>query len=146
MIKITEETKIKELIPDGYEIGSSPIGNGDRGVTIIFKKKEVKDFNWYLKKYIEQSNPSNRHFPFIYEKRIEDTFLCLMTQGNYVAVPFELKIGLLKFICDDLKVTFPYVIHSIAVSNKEALFTTELRGLKDVLSICPKEFINSLFE
>jgi hypothetical protein len=99
---------------------------------VPLKKKEVKDFNLYIEEYFK----AFRHI-HISEIIIPD-LKGLFKENKYLYIPFEIKIGLLKFICDDLghgKVQFVYVLDCI---NKKEV------GFK-LLEICPKEFLYSIF-
>jgi hypothetical protein len=135
-MKITEETKIKELIPSGYELGTNESGYGDSGIVLNFKKKEVKDFNWYKDEFFKKSRMIKSLSPE-YMGGILYHFSC----GGiyYEHIPFEIRIGLLKFICDDLKMSWREFIEDRHKIGKPNVFGK-------VYSICPKEFINSLFE
>ena len=136
-MEITEHTKIKDLIPEGYELSFDKgyclsahlIEDGE--ICLNVKKKEVKDFKWYVKKYFERYNKylntTKDEFP------VNENFI---EKGNYKYVPFEIRIGLLKFICDDLKCDWKLFI-DIRESKPE--FTK-------VCAICPPEFLNSIFK
>lgn len=128
-MKITEETKIKDLISEGYELSTfdcdiMTVGQGKQRIELNFRKKEVKDFKWYANKYQQSLNDSNK----ILTRNI------YVVDNNYDAVPFEFKIGLLKFICDDIGADWMQFL-DIRESKTESLKVTE---------ICPKEFIKSI--
>ena len=138
-MKITEETKIKELIPEGYEFDSAfefdkpeTFINGKPNkiglLTIPIKKKEVKDFDWYYRKYL-----SNFNSPELFDR---DLILHDFKLKNYVVIPFEFKIGLLNFICDDIDTSLIDTLFEIKKQNK---------GFR-VASICPPEFLKSIFK
>ena len=96
-MKITEETKLKDLIPDGYEL------NGTFGldytdvlkVTIPIKKKEVKGFKWYLSNYLTSKEYNTIKGRKISTKDYED--FSKTREGYFEHVSFEFKIGLLSF-------------------------------------------------
>lgn len=138
MIKITEETKIKDIIPEQYEFdscsGNVNFNSGFPTQYIFLKKKEVKDFNWYVNKYFWDENRFC-HILTVSRAGFHDS----MKIGKFEYVPFEFKIGLLKFICDDLKISWKEFI-----DNRDKIHQTV--GCGKVYIICPKEFINSLFE
>lgn len=134
-MKITEETKIKDLIPEGYELDYDSIDKYcSKGVPIVgsllgvsVKKKEVKDFKWYCREYskkVDYFDPI-REVPF---KSLED---------ELKSVPFEFKIGLLKFICDDLKDDILMILTLIRAGQSNMTKTGK---------ICPPEFLNSIFK
>lgn len=133
-MKITEDTKIKDLIPEGYEFNpefSMEYFKSSCNVTIPVKKKEVKDFKWYVKKYFERYNKylntTKDEFP------VNENFI---EKENYKYVPFEIRIGLLKFICDDMECDWKLFID---IKESKPEFTK-------VCAICPSEFLNSIFK
>ena len=136
-MKINGETQLKDLIPEGYESSGNACMSlciGEEHIIISIKKKEVKDFKWYVGEYM---NAAYFNIKYKVHGNICDSF----RSENFDKVPFEFKIGLLKFICDDLGVPFRlYLSGEYAESPK---YETEIRELK---SICPQEFLNSIFE
>lgn len=138
-MKITEETKIKDLIPEGYEFDpESPMEyfKTSCNVTIPVKKKEVKDFKWYVDRYLTEvvNNTISDHIAF---KTIEKLFF----RKEYDSTHFEFKIGLLKFICDDCGVKWWNFAKNYA--TKEDLSKS---FYQKVIDICPAEFLNSIFK
>lgn len=136
-MKITEDTKIKDLIPEGYELKQSywdqmttPSGNF---IPISIKKKEVKDFDWYVRKYLLKIDKDGL------DNLLPLTLRAISFKaGNYASIPFELKIGLLKFICDDMDFYFQeYITHTCSGNETKCTMT--------IKSICPKEFLESIF-
>lgn len=133
-MKITEETKLKDLIPEGYELDSDMSKklfghlDCDSNIFIILKKKEVKDFKWYWNEYSKTGLLRN----------FEGVCIEFETK-HYDNIPFEIKIGLLKFICDGLDLVYlEYIQH---LGNGWGL--DKFKKLKD---ICPPEFLNSIFK
>jgi uncharacterized protein YeeX (DUF496 family) len=134
-MEITNETKIKELIPKGYEVGANITYITHENfnniqipeLRIQLKKKPVKDFEWYIDEYIMHnqllSEPHRN-----YKKRFKDK--------DFEAIPFELRIGLLKFICDDNKYGLPFVLSHIDKYDDG----------DPLLEHCPKKFLDSLFK
>lgn len=132
---ITKETKIEELIPDGYELtgGCSERYSAEHeGIVVYIKKKKVKDFDWYAVQY------SNKSCVFHTRKEI-DSFLYYIGVCDYLNISFEIKIGLLKFICDDLKVSWKEVIHDRFVFGENNTYN-------NFYAICPINFIVSIFK
>lgn len=135
-MKITEETKLKELIPDGYELDPSRLNLTDDSncsyeyIAIPVKQKPKKDFEWYAKEYFNE-----RISKFtIFEK---DKFLEKILYETYKPIPFELRIGLFKYICDDLDVQWTLVL-------EYCVEKPYLDRIKTITNLLPEEFINSL--
>lgn len=129
-MKITEETKIKDLIPEWYELdieSKYEFYETEQKIRIPVRKKEVKDFKWYCEKYFNEITPcynENDHGNII--------------ESDFDHVSFESKIGLLKFICDDLNYSWLEItdMHLDNPKNPDSKFT----------GICPPEFLNSIFK
>ena len=124
-MKITENTTLKELIPEGYEFdycNGKPTNEGKKTeIHIHFKKKPVKDFNWYTETYRNKTDPHLR-FALTLAVKYWD---------------FEYRIGLFKFICDDLKIDWRRCLWG----DTAYILESEIDKVK---SICPEEFLNSL--
>lgn len=136
-MKINGETQLKDLIPEGYEpSGTSGMSlcRGEEHITVSIKKKEVKDFKWYVKNYFSVLFNSGVINGF-------NTYTTNILQKEYHKLPFEFKIGLLKFICDDFGV--PFRLFLSGEYSESPKYGTEIRKLK---SICPPEFINSILK
>jgi hypothetical protein len=128
-MKITPETKLKKLIPEGYQIDYSiqyEVAQLKDSIMIQIKKKEVKNFDWYAQKYFNKIN-KKYNIELVIDSNFED-----------VVFPFEFKIGLLKFICDDIDVNFFTIIDQL--NNKKYSINSI-----EVSDICPKEFLESIF-
>jgi len=130
-MKITEETKIKDLIPEGYEFEKAVSGSSiSPGMQIMiqlwFKKKEVKDFKWYANKYFKDGG--NRLSYQI---------------ADFDSIPFEFKIGLLKFICNDIGVDLFFVLFRLSYKTYDGSVMPTDEKLDHV---CPAEFLNSIFK
>jgi hypothetical protein len=134
-MKITKDTKIGDLIPEEMELGMVN-GEGSNMITIEFKKKEEKNFEWYIDEYF---NNGSGHYSYI-RNGIKSDVIDIYKAGlqvNYGAVPFEIKIGLLKFICKKMKYNLFSVIHSIHTYGAASLKIT---------NIIPVEFLESIFK
>jgi hypothetical protein len=125
-VKITPETKISEFTPEGYEfshISEKKIEYADLTyVPVYIKKKSEKNFEWYVNRY---------------SLKKQYGFNTINNSDHLQS--FEYKIGLLKLICDDLKIQFPLNLST----NMHYLLDSQLAQLK---SICPEEFINSIIK
>lgn len=126
-----EESKIKELAPDGYFIESitdilpSEENVGSIIKLIQFKKHQQKDFCWYVGSYKEHIDSIG----------MSGWNMHNMILGDDYEYPFEIKIGLFKFICDDLGLKYYDEIFNIDLEN----------GMNDKLEkLLPKQFIDSL--
>jgi hypothetical protein len=113
-------------IPDGYELDSGGQNNPNiyDGKPVIFmwlKKVEEKNFNWYVEQY----------------NLIDKYFLDILT-GRFAGIPFEIKIGLLKFICDEIQIDLLDYITSY--------ISGERMPDQRIKNICPKEFLESIFK
>lgn len=121
-------------IPDGYEFKtmlSSIEINGARQISFLVEKKQTKDFNWYIDEYLRED-------PFTTKDEISNHLFTedikeiktKLRSGDYRWVPWEIKIGLFRFICDDIKVSWIYQLPS---------------SMEDPISkIVPIEFYNVL--
>lgn len=138
---ITEETKIKDLIPEGYEFEEVHIGDDDEQRTFIYFKKKQKDFARYIREYFELDNDEDsiRAINYLTLDDIE-TLRVLFIDEMYDTIPFEYKIGLLKFICDDLGLYFFDVIANIHDDYKDDLWECT----EKVLTVCPESFLKSI--
>jgi len=144
-MKITEETKLKELIPEGYEYDPSRLNLTDDSncsyeyIAIPVKQKPKKDFEWYAKEYFNE-----RISKFtIFEK---DKFLEKILYETYKPIPFELRIGLFKYICDDLEIDNENMFYFLTEyknmkANGEKWTTVNFNYLE---TICPKKYLMSL--
>lgn len=122
-MKITEKTKIKDLIPEEYELdidSKHEFYKTKQKIRIPIRKKEVKDFKWYANKYFKDGR-----YRLAYQI------------ADYDSIPFEFKIGLLKFICDDLKDDILMILTLIRAGQSNMTKTGK---------ICPPEFLNSIFK
>lgn len=94
----------------------------------LLKKKEVKDFNWYIDLYIESSIFNEEMHSWHFEK---------LKENKYIDVCFEIKIGLLKFICDDLNIDILYYLRKDFIDNSDEIVK--------IFNICPGKFLDSIF-
>lgn len=133
-MKITKDTKISDLIPEGWKLSNREssrqemLMNGIGQITIPILRKEVKDFDWYWQKYSEEGLLRNWKG------------LCLNFKlKDYDGIPFEMKIGLLKFICDDIKIDISQILYNLSFIENAVVINEKLSN------ICPKEFLDSIF-
>lgn len=157
MKEITSETKLSELIPEGFELSEEPVSEGgvlmpknesDFQYKCIWFKKKQKDFDWYIKQFFttgEYEEPCSKHMSdWLTLDDIADLETRFMDK-NYASIPFEIKIGMLKYICDDVDVHWANMMSFL--NNR---YINKLKGLNSssferVSVLCPKEFLESIF-
>lgn len=96
---------ISVIIPEGYEFKkfADPIlSNGGGALTVLLKKKQTKDFDFYVDEYLRSDDyTTNDMLCNWLEKDQLDKIGNNLKQNKLQFVPWEVKIGLLKFICKD---------------------------------------------
>lgn len=133
-MEITNNTKIRDLIPKGFEITENTIcglSGNDKNCELkitIYKKEEVKNFDYYIRYYFTQRDI--RWNVSTIKGYVQDLFF----REDYKNIPFEIKIGLLKFICDDLDLLFYTTYHYICNDS-------HTRNYERISKICPNQFL-----
>lgn len=146
-MKITEDTKIKDIIPEGWELKvvefappvylEESLVNNIGQVCIPLVKKPEKEFRWYYGEYMKLNRESR--CPWL-TKEANDYSYDLFVGENYDDIEFEVKIGLLKFICDDIKLSLYDMYHYLRV-----YYVDDMPSKFDTIySIVPSEFMDSL--
>lgn len=133
----TPETTIKGLIPEGWEFNgvSDPIIDGDSSIITIHMSK-IKDMYWYTEGYIAYRDSSNGYGTILPE------MLEAFEQKKYTDIPFEIKIGLLRFICDDLGIRITRTLgdfEAMQIGN-----TASFQSTQTIIDIVGTDFINSI--
>lgn len=152
MKPITEETKIKDLIPDGYEFKHAESADAfaeEEGVVTfvtIHRNKKQKTFEDYVGGYT--SVLPDRIGTSIMSCIESDGRTCLkniLNKEYFYKVPFEFKIGLLKFICDDMKVNWN---NYLEYKKDQYMGMEGLIGVEfiEIESVVPNEFVQSIFK
>lgn len=98
---------------------------------------EEEDFERYVEEYLNQEKKDSIITNWLNDypaRHIQN----LLNNKKYELIPFEIKIGILKYICDDFDWSLMHVISTIAENDKEALET--------LFNICPFLFIDSIFK
>lgn len=113
-MEITKDTKIGDLIPEGYELSNDSV---DGGITIYYKNKHPKTFEEY-----------KRDFSYLY-----------FIGSEYKE--FQFNMGLLKYICQDLGISNERMFIFIYKCITEQPLTDEFAILRDIL---PDNFIDEL--
>lgn len=102
----------------------------------IIKLCHKKDFLWYAKEYLSQKT-LGRYL----ENGLDNVLLNQLRNENYIEIPQEFRIGLLKFICEYINVSQFMLFSFLAeISHKDSMGVSFGR-LEDV---CPKGFLKSL--
>ena len=136
-MKITEDTKIKDIIPEGYEIDDSTEGFFDKLIYFRLKTKPEKDFKWYYEEYLRRNREDLARW---LTEGANDYTYDLFVGENYKEIEFEIRIGLLKFICDDLGLTLDDMYKYLQI-----YYIDDLSNKYDkIYSIVPHEFLDSL--
>jgi hypothetical protein len=132
-MKITEDTTLKEIIPEGYEfertidMTSTEPPTEKPCVIVKIKKKEEKDFGWYINSYMLKKH----------------CVIVPKTHPDPIDWSWEERVCLLKFICDDNNVNWAHIINNFTMQVTGIGFGGGA-GYEYVKSILPKEFINSI--
>lgn len=125
-----------EVLED-YEL-SSTINNitfdGKKTTMIFWEKKQKKDFDWYIDQYLTESLTTVDNIAGWINYRDLEVAKNRLKTKQFNLVPWEIKIGLFRFICENLELNtinclsycFEYTIHS------------------NVSKIISQEFIDSL--
>jgi len=141
---------IKVKIPKGYKLDKNHKQvtdldiDGSGIISFRLKKKNEKkkmiSFNDYVNAYLEKHNDDVKCNDI--RNWVEDDFLEDLSKDilslSFDGVPFEIKIGLLKFICDDISESFNEIMHTIH-DNLLDYRTTKIK------EICPELFLKSIF-
>jgi hypothetical protein len=149
-IVVTKLIKVKSImkktididVPEGYELNSIQTNiNKDiiPYICINLKKIEVKDWKWYIEEYFKVSNTNTKLanlLSFISDSYLETTKKHFLIKK--VDSIWEYKIGLLKFICEDLGYDYIYILNLIKHEN------ITRKQYKKLFDICPKEFLKSV--
>ena len=139
-MKITGETKLKELIRDEFELDLEKklIFINTNLIEIPIKRKKEKTFVWYIHEYLNKRTFVEKHTKENIRNECWDV------------VEFEIVIGLLKFICDDLEIkeiAFELLLNELRLivmnDNVDFVITTTVHK---ITNICPKIFLKSLFK
>ena len=120
-------------VPDGFEIERVKIL--DDCALVDFKKKQTKDFDYFVDQYLpsRDNSTSDEIIDWMDRDAVNRLNTYLKTKQFHL-VPWEIKIGLFRFICDDFK----YDLHTyLTYSNR---FITE------TFMFIPQEFIDDLFK
>lgn len=139
------EQKIQ--IPEGYEyshMGHPVLLSGDGMLSVMLKKKQTKTFDFYVDEYLRSDcNTTNDMLcNWIDDERIIEKLKDNLKQNKLQFVPWEVKIGLLKFIAKDIGLpTIEAIKYSNAFMVEGYAHMEKLRRLR---LICPNEFLHDI--
>lgn len=146
-MEITEKTKLEDIIPKGREFEYITDKNHsvdiikDDYIIIKTKKKVKKDFDWYVKAYI--FDPEGLIHNWI-DVEYHGEFQRRFTDKMYSKIGFEIRIGLLKFICDDMFSCNDFRLLLNCIRDKIEGFIITKVNIDPLIEIVPIEFLNSL--
>lgn len=124
-------------IPEGYEfdhVASPILGNGGGVLSVILKKKQTKDFSFYVDQYLYDNGSTNDQIVNWLSEDIISIAKHRLKTSQFSLVPWEIKMGLFKFICE--------------AEGQGWKIQTEmgLYSKNSAIKILPQEFINDLFK
>jgi len=129
-------------IPEGYEfdhVASPILGNGGGALTVLLKKKQTKTFDFYIDEYLRSDcNTTNDMLCNFLEYQNIDNLKQNLKASKFEFVPWEVKIGLFKFICIQIKQDWFDCYHSFAYETIDHLLVSDI--------VLPQPFIDNLFK
>lgn len=93
-------------IPQGYEFDriDPSTSSGGTQITVILKKQQTKNFNYFVDEYLTDFSGSTCD---VITNWISDNDLSIarnnLKDRKFNMVPWEIKIGLFRFICNEMK-------------------------------------------
>ena len=103
-------------IPEGYEyshMAEPVLSNGGGILQVVLKKKKGKTFDFYVDEYLRSDyNTTNDMLCNLFDKDQLEKIGNNLKQNKLQFVPWEIKIGLFKFICKDLGVSWSGVLYN----------------------------------
>jgi hypothetical protein len=131
--------KIEYEYPDGYkcEKVEKKFYGDVYELVHIFKKEKVKDFDWYINEYFKRGCILDGF------KLPTEWAEGWLRNHLYHLVSFEIKIGLIKFICEKIDVHFQSFMHELIHLKQDGTEMTIEN--KEIQKICPSGFLNSIF-
>ena len=102
-------------IPEGYEYShmAEPVLSDGGGILqVVLKKKKGKTFDFYVDEYLRSDyNTTNDMLCNWFDKDQLEKIGNNLKQNKLQFVPWEIKIGLIKFICKDCLIPWGEYIH-----------------------------------
>jgi hypothetical protein len=152
------EVKLKELIRDEFEFDLDEkiiiINATTNVIEIPIKRKEEKNFEWYVNEYCKLQFLVNSGVNYEVRDRKATEFIESFYRMKYNDIPFEIKLGLLKFIFNEINgghsVCYSFTEHlrnmqEITKSNFDLNKNTLCSLDYEILNICPKNYLKSIF-
>ena len=133
-------------IPEGYEyshMAEPVLSNGGGILQVVLKKKKGKTFDFYVDEYLRSDyNTTNDMLCNWFDKDQLEKIGNNLKQNKLQFVPWEVKIGLLKFIAKDFRLP---TIEAIKYSNSfMAGGYPHMEKLHRLRLICPNEFLHDI--
>lgn len=129
-------------LPEGYEVDeqilTTEMNSQKPMVFITTKKKKGKTFDFYVDEYLRSDyNTTNDMLCNWFDKDQLEKIGNNIKQNKLQFIPWEVKIGLVKFMCKDMQINFMSVIW-IEYSDNKSCRTEYLK------QICPVGFLESI--
>ncbi len=136
-IRLAQKDVVDETLNEISSIFITPVSLSKIKETLLSKIEPQKDFMQYLEKYLltDKEIGLNKSWVHFYFKNLS---YIIAKKNPYSFIPFEFKIGLLKFIYDDI------FTDSIFCGIHEMIQTGKWH--KKLTKICPKGFLESILE
>lgn len=142
IVNIPYHEEDKHLNLDG-----SVINLGNYKITIISRPTtQTKDFLWYIDQYLPSTDNStcDEIHNWMHQDQISVLVHRLKT-NQFSLVPWEIKIGLFKFIVLEHNLTVDDIFN-FYVSYVDGSCAMVTQRLIPTLSICPTQFLDSIFD
>ncbi|MHB8871831.1 MAG: hypothetical protein ACYC5G_05245 [Candidatus Doudnabacteria bacterium] len=134
----------KVQIPDGYEFDhmAPPIlSNGGGCLNVILKKKNVKNFDFYVDEYLRADCNTTSDMLCNWMTSFEiDDLKGSIKQNSFQFIPWEVKIGLVKFMVKDMGLSFGSALFNVYNPNVNSNTNEKL------IQICPVGFLESIIK
>lgn len=134
--------KIEVSIPDGYEykhMASPILTEGGGMLQVMLTKKNIKDFAFYVDEYLRSDDcTTNDMLCCWFEPSVVDKLRDNLKQNKLQFVPWEVKIGLVKFMCKDKLIHAPSVIFDLCNGSHEFTYSDDMRKM------LPIEFVENI--
>ena len=128
-------------IPEGYEyshMAQPVLTNGGGVLSVMLKKKNIKTFDFYVDEYLRSDDCTTNDMLCNWIQPYSVVNLKNnLKQLKFGFVPWEVKVGLLKFICNDLRYNFTLALKILSDEPKNAWYTK-------ITSIVPVGFLESI--
>lgn len=126
-------------VPEGYEFdkvkkveATDPAG----WMYVMLKPKQKKDFSFYVDQYLYENGSTNDQIVNWLSEDIISIAKHRLKTSQFSLVPWEIKMGLFRFICKEKKLDWVEEMEEYEVNNIAY-------SIKDIL---PQEFIDDLFK